>query len=229
MGGSHIIPLPPGGELVPSVAEGRVGGGVKNTHRKRPLTAGGLAACGILEFLEFAMDERYYRFSVCLRKRHGCRVHRIPLDAGFTCPTRDGTISRGGCLYCDAHGSAASLADRSLPLRAQMLRGIEAARRRYGAGKFIAYFQAFTNTYAPVHTLREKYTEAVDHPDVVGLAIGTRPDCVPDDVLDLIGSFMPGHDTWIEYGLQSAHDRTLRALNRGHTVAQFADAVARTH
>lgn len=174
------------------------------------------------------METRYHRFSSYLRQRFGCRVYRVPLDAGFTCPTRDGTISRGGCLYCDSRGSAAMRADRGLSVREQMLSGMDGMRRRYGAAKFIAYFQAFTNTYGPTDHLKQLYTEATDLPDVVGLSIGTRPDCVPDEVLDLIASFVTRFDTWIEYGLQSAHDSTLRAINRGHTVAQFSDAVSRT-
>jgi len=173
------------------------------------------------------MKTRYRRFSSYLRQKFGCRVYRVPLDAGFTCPTRDGTISRGGCLYCDPRGSASAISDTRISVRAQMLKGMDAARRRYGAEKFIAYFQAFTSTYAPLERLKTLYTEATDSPDVVGLSIGTRPDCVPDEVLELIASFVPRFDTWIEYGLQSAHDSTLRAINRGHTAAQFSDAVER--
>jgi len=174
------------------------------------------------------VETRYYAFSHYLRQKFGCRVHRVPIDAGFTCPTRDGSISQGGCLYCDARGSASALSDRHLSVREQLLRGMDAAKKRYGVAKFISYFQAFTNTYAPPDILARIYTEAIDHPDVVGLSIGTRPDCVPDDVLDLIASFVPRVDTWVEYGLQSAHDPTLRNIKRGHTVAQFADAVERS-
>jgi radical SAM protein (TIGR01212 family) len=105
---------------------------------------------------------------------------------------------------------------------------MEAARLRYRAEKFIAYFQAFTNTYAPLDRLKQLYNEAASLPGVVGLAIGTRPDCVPDETLDLIASFTPRLETWVEYGLQSAHDSTLSAIGRGHTVAQFSDAVERT-
>lgn len=101
-------------------------------------------------------------------------------------------------------------------------------RSRYGAEKFISYFQAFTNTYAPIEKLRSLYAEGTDHPDVVGLAIGTRPDCVPEEILDLIAGYGEGYDTWIEYGLQSAHDDTLDRIGRGHTAAQFGDAVIRT-
>lgn len=174
------------------------------------------------------MESRYQRYSTYLKQKFGCRVYRIPIDAGFTCPTRDGTISRGGCAYCDPRGSASAVSDRNLNVRGQMLRGMKAARERYKARRFIAYFQAFTNTYAPADRLKRLYEEAVGFPSVVGLAIGTRPDCVPDDVLDMIASFTPRLETWVEYGLQSAHDSTLIAIGRGHTVAQFADAVRRT-
>jgi radical SAM protein (TIGR01212 family) len=147
---------------------------------------------------------RYFSFSTYLKKRFGCRVYRVPLDAGFTCPTRDGTLSRGGCLYCDSRGSASAMIDRRLPVHEQLLRGIETMRRRYGAEKFIAY------------------------KDVVGIAVGTRPDCVPEEILDLIASYTEHYDTWLEYGLQSAHDSTLKLINRGHTVSQFSNAVERT-
>lgn len=174
------------------------------------------------------MQDRYRRYSTYLKQKFGCRVYRIPLEAGFTCPTRDGTISRGGCAYCDPRGSASTVSDKNLGVREQMLRGMEAARQRYKAEKFIAYFQAFTNTYAPIDRLRRLYHEAVSFPCVVGLAIGTRPDCVPDETLDLIASFTPRLETWVEYGLQSAHDSILKAIGRGHTVAQFSDAAKRT-
>lgn len=174
------------------------------------------------------MPERYNRFSGYLKRIFGCRVYRVPIDAGFTCPTRDGTIAGTGCLYCDSRGSAAPLSDRSLTIHEQLVRGIEAMRTRYGAEKFIAYFQAFTNTYAPVETLSHAYREGTRHGDVVGLAIGTRPDCVPEDVLDLIATYAARYDVWLEYGLQSAHDATLAILNRGHTAARFADAVERS-
>jgi radical SAM protein (TIGR01212 family) len=174
------------------------------------------------------MEERYRRYSAYLRQKFGCKVYRISLDAGFTCPTRDGTISRGGCAYCSQKGSASSGSDKRLSVREQMIRGMEVARLRKTAEKFTAYFQAFTNTYAPIDRLQQLYNEAVSLPNVVMLAIGTRPDCVPDETLDMIASFTPRVETWIEYGLQSAHDSTLSAIGRGHTVAQFSDAVERT-
>lgn len=172
------------------------------------------------------MTTRYLSFSRYLRLRFGCRVRRICLDAGLTCPTRDGTLSTGGCLYCAERG--ASAAGAGLPVREQLRRGVEAARRRFGAEKFIAYFQAFTGTYAPPAHLARLYEEGTDHPDVVGLAIGTRPDCAGEDVLDAVAPFAARLDTWIEYGLQSSHDETLQRLGRGHSAADFADAARRT-
>ncbi len=172
------------------------------------------------------MAARYLSFSAYLRGRFGCRVRRVPIDGGFTCPTRDGALSTSGCLYCDGRG--ASSAPRGLSIRGQLLRGMEAARRRYGAEKFIAYFQAFTGTYASPGELARRYAEGTDHPDVVSLAIATRPDCAPEAVLDTVAAFAARMETWIEYGLQSAHDETLRSLMRGHTAAAFADAARRT-
>lgn len=172
------------------------------------------------------MTARYLSFSQYLRRRFGCRVHRVPLDAGFTCPTRDGALSTGGCLYCDERGASSS--DAGLPVREQLLKGIGTARRRHGAEKFIAYFQAFTGTYAPPGALARIYADGTDHPGVVGLAIGTRPDCAPEAVLDVIAPFAARMETWVEYGLQSSHDATLRRVGRGHTAADFANAARRT-
>jgi hypothetical protein len=133
----------------------------------------------------------------------------------------------GGCIYCDARGSGACHI-RGETLDEQIEQGIAFARKRYGAPKFIVYFQAFTNTYAPVEQLAALYDKALAYPDVVGLSIGTRPDCVPDSVLDLIADYARTHYVWTEYGLQSARDDTLKAIHRGHTVAEFVDAVQRT-
>ena len=151
----------------------------------------------------------------------------MSVDAGLTCPTRDGTKGVGGCIYCDARGSGAYHI-RGERLEEQIRAGADFGRTRYGASKFIVYFQAFTNTYAPVERLAALYETALAQPDVVGLAIATRPDCVPDPVLDLIAGYARMHYVWMEYGVQSARDETLRAIHRGHTTAQFVDAVRRT-
>ena len=165
-----------------------------------------------------------------LRRRFGCRVQKVPVHAGLTCPNRDGTRGRGGCLYCDPHGSAAPGARPDLPVGEQLERGMEAARRRFGAGRFIAYFQAFTNTYADPGLLERFWDETAVFPKVVGLAVGTRPDCLPDPVLDLLAGYA-GRFPYLclEIGLPSAHDATLARIGRGHDAAAFAEAVERVH
>lgn len=171
----------------------------------------------------------YNKFSQHLRQTFGQRVQKLPLCAGFSCPNRDGSLSYGGCIYCNQAGSASPLLDNLPSLRDQFERGKQALTKKYGACKFMAYFQAFSNTYAPVEDLRSLYDEVLswDKKTVVGLAIGTRPDCVPDEVLDLLRGYAERYYFWLELGLQSSHDRTLKLINRGHTVAQFSDAVRR--
>ena len=195
-------------------------------HTVRPWVA---SPTGVGIINPFLMNNKPYTdFNTYLRKRYGCRVQKITLDAGLTCPNRDGTISRAGCIYCNPRGSGTGQAADGLSITRQLENAKEPLRKRYKAKKFLAYFQSYTNTYAPVDRLQGLYEQAVRDPDVVGLSIGTRPDCVPEQVLDMI-SGMAGHkDIWLEYGLQSAHDRTLDRINRGHGVAAFADAVRRT-
>ncbi len=172
-------------------------------------------------------ERRYYSFSDYLRRHFGFKVYKVSIDAGFTCPNRDGTKGVGGCSYC-VNASFSPNVGRMLPISEQVRRGMEFMRRRYGAEKFIAYFQAFTNTYADVQTLKSRYDEAIQFPDVVGLSIGTRPDCVPEEVLELIDGYTERYHVWVEYGLQSIHDKTLDLINRGHHYEEFADAVRRT-
>lgn len=174
------------------------------------------------------LDLGYYPFSAYLRSRYGCKVHKVSIHAGFTCPNRDGRAGVGGCAYCVNESFSPQAGKPVRPVREQMADGIEYMRRRYHARKFFAYFQAFSNTYAEVPLLRRLYDEALEFPDVVGLSIGTRPDCVPDDVLDLVQEYTARAEVWLEYGLQSAHDSTLKRINRGHDFACFKDAVART-
>jgi len=151
---------------------------------------------------------------------------KIPLDAGLSCPNRNGTISFKGCIYCDSRGSGTgSFVNRGISLEEQIKEGIRFAETKYKAAKFIAYFQSFTNTYAPVSRLRDIYRTALDHTGMVGLSVGTRPDCVDDDILELLSSFKKDYLVWIEYGLQSAHNRTLTRINRGHDVTCFEKAV----
>ncbi len=171
--------------------------------------------------------KRYSDLKSFWRDRFGCTVHKLPIDAGFTCPNRDGTVATGGCLYCDGRGSRLRQAG-SLPTVAEQI-GLGQAyyRGKRRAGKFIAYFQTFTNTHAPVGRLKALYDEALAQPDVIGLSIGTRPDCVPDETLELINSYAESYHVWLEFGLQSIHDRSLAAINRGHDAAAFFDAVQR--
>ncbi|HRZ86625.1 MAG TPA: TIGR01212 family radical SAM protein [bacterium] len=169
--------------------------------------------------------KRYYPFNDYLKKKFGCKVYKVSVDAGFTCPNRDGTVASGGCIYCDDAGSRASYCDRGLSVREQILKGIELVRNRYGARKFIAYFQAFTNTYAPAAKLKSIYDQAFVSDDVVGIAIGTRPDCVGEEVLDVIEQYALKRDVWIELGVQTVHDRTLAAINRGHTAGDSLSAI----
>jgi len=160
-----------------------------------------------------------------LRARFGERVQKITLDAGLTCPNRDGRVGRGGCLYCNRRGSGTGAAARGLDISQQLATGMAIMAKRYQARKFIAYFQSFSNTYAPLATLQHLYAQALAPPQVVGLSIGTRPDCLSPEILDLLRSYTSTHLVWLELGLQSAHDRTLQLINRGHDAACFAAAV----
>jgi radical SAM protein (TIGR01212 family) len=168
----------------------------------------------------------YQLFSQHLKSRFGCRVHKISVDAGFGCPNRDGGRSGSGCLFCDPQGSGAVGIDHRLTVVDQLEQGREVMTRKYKAGKFMAYFQPFSNTLAPVEELEAVYDQALAVDDVVGLAIGTRPDCVPPEVLDLLSEYHQRTYLWLELGLQSSHDRTLEWLRRGHDFATFARVCA---
>ena len=171
------------------------------------------------------MSNKPYRlFSEQLKKRFGVRVHKVSVDAGFGCPNRAGTRTGTGCLFCDPGGSGAVGMERQASIAEQVEQGKEVMARKYKAGKFMVYFQPFSNTLAPVSRLRELYDQALAVDDVVGLAVGTRPDCVPPDVLDLLGEYHRSTYFWLELGLQSSHDRTLDWLRRGHDYAAFAEA-----
>ncbi|MEO2069307.1 MAG: TIGR01212 family radical SAM protein [Desulfurobacteriaceae bacterium] len=171
--------------------------------------------------------DRYFSYSQYLRKLFGERVFRVTVDAGFTCPNRDGSKGKGGCIYCYA-GSDYDESKRLKSVREQILEGIERVKRRYKAKKFLVYFQAYTNTYAPIEKLKPLYDIIKEFPEVVGLIVGTRPDCVQDEVLELINSYTDNYLVWIEYGLESSHFKSLRWMNRGHGVSDFIDAVLRT-
>ncbi len=171
-------------------------------------------------------DKRYNLFSAHLKKVFGGRVHKISVDAGFGCPNRGGGRAGNGCLFCDPDGSGAVGLDHRLSIAAQIELGREVMTRKYKARQFLAYFQPFSNTLAPVAKLRQLYDEALGVEDVVGLAVGTRPDCVPPEVLDLLAEYHRRTYFWLELGLQSSHDRTLDRLRRGHDFATFLEAYA---
>lgn len=171
---------------------------------------------------------RYYAYNHYLRALFGERVQKVSVDAGFTCPNVDGTVTIGGCNFCDNRSFSPS---RRLPrqgIRGQMEEGIRRLKRKYpDCEKYLAYFQPATNTYAPVEKLARVYAEALDHPQVVGIAIGTRPDCLGNDVLEFLAEIQSRHFLALEIGMQSIHDRSLDWMNRGHHHASFLDAVAR--
>ena len=174
------------------------------------------------------MEQRYNDLNSYLRKLFGCRVQKIALDAGLTCPNRDGTLSTGGCIYCNARGSGTGAQAQGVSISDQLIEAKTYLARRYKAKQFIAYFQSFSNTYAPVEKLKAFYDEALAVEDVVGLSIGTRPDCIDAEILNLLQEYARRHLVWLEYGLQSANDVTLSAINRGHDVGCFEEAVAAT-
>jgi len=160
-------------------------------------------------------------FGRAMLQRYGERVHKIAIDAGFTCPNRDGSKGRGGCSFCN--NVSFSPNGRTPPtITRQLAAGREVIRKRTGARKYLAYFQAYTNTYADVTRLRRLYDEALAAADVIGIAVGTRPDCVPVAALDLLASYrQQGHEVWLELGLQSAFDATLQRVNRGHGFGEY--------
>ncbi len=171
---------------------------------------------------------RYFAYNFFLRQRYAHRVQKVSVDAGFTCPNVDGTVAIGGCTFCDNRSFSPS---RRLPrqsLLEQIDEGIRRLKRRYQCDHFLAYFQPATNTYAPVDRLRAVYEQALSHPRVIGLAIGTRPDCVPDEVLDLLSQLAEKTYLSVEYGVQTIHNRSLDWMNRGHHYDAFLDAVERS-
>jgi hypothetical protein len=171
---------------------------------------------------------RYHSLNFFFRKKFGCRVWKVSVDGGLGCPNRDGTLGTAGCIFCDPDSFSPARRLRLASVADQITAGIRLLKPRHRVEHFVAYFQPATNTYAPVGRLRSLYEEALSQPQVAGLVVGTRPDCVGDDVLDLLAEL--SRHTWllIEYGLQTIHDRTLDLLGRGHHCDAFLDAVARS-
>jgi len=175
------------------------------------------------------LTDRVNTFGRVMRRRYGERVHKLALDASFSCPNRDGSKGRGGCTFCN-NSSFSPNGRQPAPITAQIEAGRRVIRKRTGARKYLAYFQAYTNTYAAVDQLAGLYDLALAETDVVGLSIGTRPDCVPDEVLDLLADYQAGGaDIWLELGLQSSFDATLQRVNRGHGFAEYRSAARRAH
>ena len=172
--------------------------------------------------------KRYYDFKSFLRNRFGCNVYKLQIDAGFTCPNRDGSLGTGGCSYCDGRGSGLRRKGPLPSVSEQIEAGKDHYRRLRRAAKFIAYFQTFTNTYAPVAKLKALYDEALSQEDIIGISVGTRPDCVDGNVIGLFEEYARKHHVWVEYGLQSVHDATLRRINRRHDAETFRRAVLET-
>lgn len=170
----------------------------------------------------------YYKFSDYLKECFGCRVYKVSIDAGFSCPNRDGSKSRNGCIYCDNKGFSFNSRIPPRPIESQIAEGIKVGRGRFKAEKFIIYFQAYTNTYAPPKQLKEKYDIVKRFKDIVGISIGTRPDCVDEEILELIDSYTGEYEVWLEYGLQSIHRKTLEFINRGHLYEDFLKAIELT-
>ena len=177
----------------------------------------------------FPDGKRYNSFVGYFKRKYGERLQKIVLDAGFTCPNRDGKVGRGGCTYCDNAAFHPSYSTAGKSLHQQMDEGIEFHKVRYRTTEhYLAYFQSFSNTYAPVERLKALYEEALSHPDVVGIVIGTRPDCVDEEKLDYIAELAKKHVVIVEYGIESCYDRTLGRINRGHDFETARRAVEMT-
>lgn len=175
------------------------------------------------------MDTFYYNeFGTYLRSIFGCKVQKITIDAGFTCPNRDGKVGRGGCTYCNNQTFNPAYCHRHLPVREQMIEGISFFAHKYPTMRYLAYFQAYTNTYDSLDKLKERYEEALEVDGCVGIVIGTRPDCMPEELLDYLQELSQRTFVLVEYGIESTDDATLLRINRGHDYACAADAVKRT-
>ncbi len=167
-------------------------------------------------------------YGVFLQEKFGHRVHKIPINAGFTCPNRDGTVAQGGCTYCNIDSFTPEAARARIPIREQVASSIDFLKHRFKSKAFIAYFQPYSNTYASLSELQDLYGQALEHPEVVGLSIGTRADCIDDAKLDYFEQLARDYFVTIEYGIESCFDETLRIINRGHDYACTVDGISRT-
>ena len=174
-------------------------------------------------------ERRYYALDYYLKQNFGEKLYKISLNGGCSCPNRDGTCGTRGCIFCSEGGSGDFAASSSLSVADQLAYGKGLVRPKYNGHSYIAYFQAYTNTYAPIEYLRRIFTEAIEEPDVAALSIATRCDCLPPDVLDLLDELNRRKPVWIELGLQTIHDKTLHAIRSGFTLSQFEQAVTDLH
>ena len=174
------------------------------------------------------MDRRYTSFGAYMKKRFGATVYKVNVDAGFTCPNRDGTVGVSGCIYCNNDSFRPSSCVPTLTVSEQVQNGITYVKKRYKSEKFLVYFQPYTNTYAPVDELERLYKEALSDPSVIGLAIGTRPDAVDAEKIALIQSLAEKYFILVEYGMQSMYDKSLEFINRGHDYNTFLKALEMT-
>lgn len=172
------------------------------------------------------LDKPYHSLDYEMKRQFGCKVYRLALDGGCSCPNRDGKIGYGGCIFCSAGGSGDFAADRRLSVTQQILAQEEKIREKRPVDSFIAYFQAYTGTYAPAEYLRSIFTEAVSRPEVKVLSVATRPDCLPPDVLDLLARLAEQKPVWVELGLQTIHEDTARFIRRGYPLEVFEKAVS---
>ncbi len=178
---------------------------------------------------DWGTDRRFNAYSDYFRKEFGERVQKLSVNAGFTCPNRDGTVGRGGCTFCDNSAFNPSYNDACKPVKQQLDEGIEFHRRRYRkVTKYLAYFQAYSNTYSPLEELKRIYQPALEHPEVVGIVVGTRPDCVDTEKLEYFRTLSEKRFLVIEYGIESVRDETLNLINRGHTFEQARQAITET-
>ena len=168
---------------------------------------------------------KYTSLNEYLKSRFGCKVYKIAVDGGFTCPNRDGTIDSKGCIFCSAGGSGEFASGRNLSISQQIENGKRLVEKKIKDGKYIAYFQPFTNTYAPVERLRGLYMQAVEHPDIVAVSVATRPDCLGDDVLDLLDEINKIKPLFVELGLQTIHESTAKYIRRGYALDVYDKAV----
>ena len=172
-------------------------------------------------------NKRYHTWNYHLKNKFGQKIFKVALDGGFDCPNRDGTVAHGGCTFCSAAGSGDFAGNRADTIAVQFKEIKEKMHEKWHEGKYIAYFQAFTNTHAPVEVLKEKFEPVLKEPGVVGLSIGTRPDCLPDDVVEYLADLNQRTYLWVELGLQTIHQSTSDLINRAHDMKTYYDGVAK--